>query len=188
MRTLIAMTVALTFSLNAYGDELPRKFFTHKSLTISKGGAPGYMGKINGKATFDTKRAKRQVRSLHGIGITTIVSLDHCNYVKRILKSLARQGIDIKQICMKIRSGERGYLKNPKVYDMVVSLVQNGENVYIHCRHGVHRAVTAFTGALLTMDEALSFEEAFKEAGGNKRNFRGKSKQEYLNALKGMRR
>ena len=186
MRKLIIFVLLLMVALaimymrpvlaNAHDHPVPRNF--HEYSGAMKGTVPGFAKKPK---YFSSKMAEEQLLYLyHEKNVRLIISLDHCENVKKVLKRIAKKhhSFDMEHICRKIVRGKKYYERNITLFEEVANAIGN-VNFYIHCRYGAHRAVTALTGAWIAKQK-LTFEEAFENAGGKKRNFRYKTSKELL--------
>jgi len=177
----LLLTVILIFTASAsYAQEAPNNM--HGFEGVSKGAVPGFARK---PVYFNAKLAEKQLRYLHDEkGVELIISLDHCQDVKKVISKINKgyDEIALVHICRKIRRSKKHYAKNVKLFEEIASFIGD-VNFFIHCRYGAHRAVTALTGAWVSRQN-LSFKEAFKRTGGKKRAFRSKGQKALLNQAK----
>ncbi len=179
---MVAFAIMYMRPVLAYGQDhpVPRNF--HEYSGAMKGTVPGFVKK---PTYFSSKMAKEQLLYLyHEKNVRLIISLDHCENVKKVLKRIAKkdQSFDMQHICRKIVRGKKYYERNITLFEEVADAIGNVK-FYIHCRYGAHRAVTALTGGWIAKQK-LTFEEAFINAGGKKRNFRYKTSKELIGHAK----
>jgi len=179
---LLYMVGMLLYIASADAQEYsaPRNF--HAYAGAMKGTVPGFAKKPK---YFNSKVAEEQLLYLyHEKNVRLIISLDHCENVKKVLKRIIKKhhSFDMEHICRKIVRGQRYYERNITLFEEIASAI-GSVNFYIHCRYGAHRAVTALTGAWIAKQK-LTFEEAFDNAGGKKRNFRKKGSKQLLQHAK----
>ena len=147
-------------------DRLPYRFLT-AAPGVANGGCLGY---LDGKGEFDPELAKSQIRSLAKNGVKNIFSLYGGSKIKPIVAQLANEGLDIAQFNAHLNTDSATLTEhNIRIFERLAKL----ENVYIHCRHGAHRAIIATAGAMLKKG-APSLEAAFTQAGGKLSNFIGR--------------
>tara|TARA_Y100000034_G_C6827213_1_gene373066 strand:+ start:124 stop:702 length:579 start_codon:yes stop_codon:yes gene_type:complete len=151
----------------------------HAYFGATKGAVPGFAKK---PVYFNEDLAEQQLRYLYNNQkVRLVISLDHCKDMTELVDRLNSQypGIDMVHMCRKVRRSKKHYDRNISLFKEVASFIGN-ETFYIHCRYGAHRAVTVLTGAWVAHGK-LSFEEAFKRAGGKNRAFRSKGQKELIN-------
>ncbi len=143
---------------------------------ISNGGAPGYK---DGHGDFDQYLAVSQLNALYDSGVRTIVSLSKSKEVANAIKMLeVRDGKVLKQITGHISNTKRN--NNIKLAQKVASSSKAG-NIYIHCRHGAHRAPTLASDVMLAKGYATTKSEAFAKAGVNKGDFNSDTERALYN-------
>jgi len=179
IRSLLIIILIFTASA-AYAEKGPNNM--HEYMGVTKGAVPGFARKPR---YFDAKLAEEQLRYLHDQkGIELIISLDHCQDVRKVISKINKQHtrIAMVHICRKIRRSKKHYEKNIVLFEEIALFIGN-VNFFIHCRYGAHRAVTALTGAWIS-HQNLTFKQAFERAGGKKRAFRSKGQKALLNQAK----
>ena len=157
---------------------LPNNFYEYTG--VMKGAVPGFAKKPK---YFDADAAAKQLIYLHKErGVKLIVSLDHCEDVSKVIERINARHIDVGllHICRKIRRGKRQYEKNIGLFEELAMYIGRNVPFYIHCRYGAHRAVTAIAGGWIARKN-LSFDEAFKRAGGKTKAFKSKGQKGLLN-------
>tara|TARA_Y100000310_G_scaffold344527_1_gene457759 strand:+ start:1060 stop:1662 length:603 start_codon:yes stop_codon:yes gene_type:complete len=191
MKTLLVFLL-LTTSVHAQEYRSPNNFHEHTIVehdgiivtSAMKGAVPGFAKKPR---YFNAKKAEEQLRYLYNEkGVRLVISLDHCENIRKVINKINEkyEGVDLEHVCRKIvRSDKKRYRdSNIKLFEEVAFAIENIP-FYIHCRYGAHRAVTALTGGWIA-SKKLSFDEAFKRAGGKTRAFRSKGQQGLLNHAK----
>jgi len=179
---VLLVFLLLTTSVCAQEYRPPNNF--HEYSNAMKGAVPGFAKKPK---YFNAKEAEEQLRYLYNEkDVRLIISLDHCKDVEKVINKINEryEGVDLLHVCRKIvRSNKSRYRdKNITLFEEIAFAIEN-ITFYIHCRYGAHRAVTALTGGWIA-SEKLSFDEAFKRAGGKTRAFRSKGHKGLLEHAK----
>ena len=181
---LILLLLTSTVYAQDYGP--PNNFHEHSGeyFGAMKGAVPGFAKKPK---YFNAKLAEEQIRYLYNEkDVRLIISLDHCENVGKVIDKINEdyEGVELEHVCRKIRRSykERYRTSNIELFKEIAFAIEN-VTFYIHCRYGAHRAVTALTGGWME-SENLSFDEAFKRAGGKKRAFRSKGQKGLLEHAK----
>lgn len=148
--------------------EMPyRVLFTKEG--IANGGCPGY---LDGKGKFDASLAESQMRGLYAKGIRIIFSLVRGSELRPVIEKLKAEGLEIEHVATHLNTNSYDLAaRNKKIFAQIAGM----KSVYVHCRHGAHRAVVATTGALLKRGSVSSLGDAFHRAGGNLNNFKGRA-------------
>jgi len=145
--------------------------------TISNGGCPGYVSGSN-QEPFKRDLALKQLKALASEhGITMVVSLVQRDQIA----SLAKQ-VPLAQEAWKMHTEDRNYQRNVKLFEHVAELSKT-HRVYVHCRHGTHRAVIVTMGAFIAAGKAKSVGEAFRLADGHLGSFQAGYSRPYLRHL-----
>ena len=180
--------ILLLLTSTAYAQDYnpPNNFheYSGEYSGAMKGAVPGFAKKPR---YFNAKLAEEQLRYLYNEkDVRLVISLDHCKDVGKVIDKINEyyEGVKLEHVCRKIRrsSKDRYYTSNIGLFEEVAFAIEN-VTFYIHCRYGAHRAVTALTGGWVA-SENLSFDEAFKRAGGKRRAFRSKGQKELLKHAK----
>ena len=148
-----------------------------KESTIAVGGRPGCLE--SQKASYDIKKAKSQIKSLvEDRGIDVIVSMDSKKLIKNAVKELRKEGINVVHEGYSFRLSDSVHKKNIQLFEKLGKYINEGKSIYIHCRHGAHRAPSTTVGALLASGKVKSLGEAFYLAGLKLNNYTKNRKRE----------
>ncbi len=147
----------------------PYRFYW--AVPVSNGGCPGFH---DGEETdFDPDLAKEQLRILgQEYGVDMVVSLACREHMTALSTRLDRHGVDHpEQESVRLWVDDKYYPRNRKTFLRLGKLAEE-KHLYIHCRHGSHRAVVATMAALIASHGASSLGDALLRARGHLASFR----------------
>ena len=147
----------------------PYRFFW--SAPVSNGGCPGFH---DGQETkFDSDLAREQLRILgREYGVDMVVSLACREHMSALTSRLTRHGeAHPEQESVRLWVADKYYPRNRKTFLRLGQLAEE-KHLYIHCRHGSHRAVVATMAALIASDGASSLGDALLRSRGHLASFR----------------
>ncbi len=151
------------------GTFWPYRFYW--STPVSNGGCPGFVS--GDPADFDPQLANEQMHVLaEEYDIDMVISLACREHMTALAKRMSRRGEDVpEQESIRLWVNDRYYPKNRATFLRLGELAQE-RRLYIHCRHGSHRAVVATMAALIAADRVSSLEDALLQARGHLESFR----------------
>jgi uncharacterized protein YgiM (DUF1202 family) len=147
----------------------PYRFFW--SSPVSNGGCPGFHD--GDEKDFDPELAKEQLRVLgQEYGVDMIVSLACREHMAALTTRMTRHGqTSPEQESLRLWVNDKYYPRNRKTF-LRLGQLSKEKHLYIHCRHGSHRAVVATMAALIASNSASSLEDALLRARGHLASFR----------------
>jgi len=147
----------------------PYRFYW--AIPVSNGGCPGFHD--GEEKDFDPELAKEQMRILgQEYGVDMIVSLACREHMSALTSRLTRHGqAHPEQESVRLWVADKYYPRNRKTFLRLGELAEE-KHLYIHCRHGSHRAVIATMAALIASDGASSLGDALLRARGHLASFR----------------
>lgn len=138
---------------------------------VSNGGCPGF---VNGdKAEFDADLADDQIRLLvQEYDVDVIISLACREHMTALVDRLGRHGKPVpEQESIRLWVNDKYYPRNRKTFLHLAKLAED-KRLYIHCRHGSHRAVVASMAALIGAGLAHSLGDALLRSRGHLGSFK----------------
>ncbi len=143
-------------------DQLPYRTFG--TGNVYNGGFIGFEG--GSKTAFSRRRAESQIKYLYSRGVRTIINLasengEETRQVREIISSLGF-AIDYQ---VKVVNVSDDFNDNKALFELVGAKISDGKGMYIHCRHGAHRAPFLTAGGFLASGKVTSLGDAFSKAG-----------------------
>ena len=147
----------------------PYRFYW--AVPVSNGGCPGFHDGV--ETDFDPELAREQLRILgREYGVDMVVSLACREHMAALSTRLDRHGVDHpEQESVRLWVNDKYYPRNRKTFLRLGKLAEE-KHLYIHCRHGSHRAVVATMAALIASRGASSLGDALLRSRGQLASFR----------------
>lgn len=146
--------------------ERPYRTFISPDGNVLNGGCIGYGSGKGG--TYSSELARSQIESLADMGITRIISLTYSHDEGRAdLRKLFAE-YDTRGV---IQHEKWDHPFRAKHFEAMGEIIRSGQPVFIHCRHGAHRAPVVTMGGFLASGQCSSFDDAFKKTGAGLASF-----------------
>jgi len=137
---------------------------TGTSHLLTNGGAPGTKHPSNKSDIYRKNWAKSQMRELYNKGVRVVVSFASRQKMPIIMKELREEGINMTHIVKRYPKKAADY---EELFGKIGKYISDGVSVYVHCKHGTHRAPAGTAGGLMASGRVKSLGQAMKLAGLN---------------------